>query len=180
MKNFYNRGRNFSQKHFYTINSSIVAKELRVVDKEGKQIGVLTREKALQVADEKESDLILIAPNASPPVAKIIDFKKFLYQEQKKQKEAKKGVKKSTTKDLKLSLFIAEADLNRLIERGKEFLNAGNQLRLNLTLKGREMGKKDIAMSLVYKFIHSLGDLNISKEPRIEGRVIRAVVAKKK
>jgi len=174
-----NRNRNFSKK-FYTINNNIVAKELRVIDEQGKQVGVISKDEALQLANSKDLDLILIAPGASPQVARLMDFKKFLYQEEKKQKEAKKGVKKSTTKDLKLSLFIASADLNRLIAKGQEFLNSGNQLRLNLSLKGREMGKKDMAMALVNKFIQSLGELNISKEPRIEGRVIRAVVARKK
>lgn len=177
MRNF-NRRR--TVKKFYTINQHITASQLRVIDSEGKQIGLLSREQALEEARQRELDLILIAPHSSPPVAKIIDFKKFLYQEQKKQKEAKKGVKRSTVKDIKFSLFIAEADLKRLVNKGKEFLKDGNQVRLNLTLKGREMGKREMAVTLVNKFISMLGELNISKEPRQEGRVIRAVVSKKK
>jgi len=176
--------RNFNRKRivrkFYTINHHITAPQLRVIDSEGKQVGLLSREQAIQEAQQRELDLILIAPHSSPPVAKIIDFKKFLYQEQKKQKEAKKGVKKSTVKDIKFSLFIAEADLQRLVNKGKEFLKDGNQVRLNLTLKGREMGKREMAIVLVNKFIGMLGELNISKEPRVEGRVVRAVVAHKK
>lgn len=176
--------RNFNRKRpprkFYTINQHITAPQLRVIDSEGKQVGLLSRQEALEAAQQRELDLILIAPHSHPPVAKIIDFKKFLYQEQKKQKEAKKGVKKSTTKDIKFSLFIAEADLQRLVDKGKEFLKEGNQVRLNLTLKGREMGKRDMAIALVTKFIGMLGEVNISKEPRQEGRVIRAVVSKKK
>ena len=151
-----------------------------MVDREGKQLGVLSKDEALKQAQEREEDLILIAPQATPPVAKIIDLKKFLYQEEKKQKEAKKGVKKSTTKDIKLSLFIAEADFNRLAEKGREFLADGNQLRVNIALKGREMGKRDMALEHARKFIGVLGDVTISKEPRIEGRVIRAVVSRKK
>lgn len=151
-----------------------------MVDAEGKQVGVLSKDEALKQAQELEMDLILIAPQAQPPVAKIIDLKKFLYQEEKKAKEAKKGVKKSTTKDIKLSLFIAEADYERLAEKGREFLADGNQLRVNLSLKGREMGKKDMALQKVKMFIVSLGDVTVSKEPRVEGRVIRAVVSRKK
>jgi len=176
--------RNFNRKRtvrkFYTINQHITAPQLRVIDSEGKQIGLLSTQEAQDEARQRELDLILIAPTSSPPVAKIIDFKKFLYQEQKKQKEAKKGVKKSTVKDIKFSLFIAEADLKRLVNKGQGFLKDGNQVRLNLTLKGREMGKREMAIALVNKFIGMLGELNISKEPKLEGRVVRAVVAHKK
>lgn len=169
-----------SHRKSYSINYQIQARELRVIDKEGKQVGILSNDEALGIAKERELDLILIAPKAVPPVARLMDFKKFLYQEEKKEKEAKKGTKKGVVKDIKLSLFIAVADLNRLIEKGKEFLNEGNQVRLNITLKGREMGKKDLGMELAYKVIKSLGELNVAKEPRIEGRVIRAVVTRKK
>lgn len=177
MRNF---NRNRTVRKHYTINQHITAPQLRVIDSEGKQIGLLSKEQAFEETQKRELDLILISPHSNPPVAKIIDFKKFLYQEQKKQKEAKKGVKRSTVKDIKFSLFIAEADLHRLVEKGKEFLNDGNQVRLNLTLKGREMGKRDMAITKVKNFITMLGEVNISKEPRQEGRVIRAVVAHKK
>lgn len=153
---------------------------MRVIDEQAKQIGVLSKVEALRQAQEAGKDLVLIAPKANPPVAKIIDFKKFLYQEEKKQKEAKRGIKKSVVKDLKLSLFIAPADLARLENRGKQFLDEGHQLRLNLTLKGRENAKRDMAFELIKKFIVSLGEVNIAREPKFEGRVLRAIVAKKK
>jgi translation initiation factor IF-3 len=151
-----------------------------VIDDQGKQVGVITRDEALRIAQEKGLDLVLIAPNAKPPVAKIIDFKKFLYQEQKKQQEAKKGIKKSTVKDIKLSLFIGPADFDRLVKKGLEFLKEGNQLRLNLTLRGREIVKKGMAFDLIKRYISLLGEVNVSREPKIEGRVIRTVLAKKK
>lgn len=177
MKNSFKRP---AARKFHTLNQNIQAPKLRVIDSEGRQIGVLSRDEAINKAQEQEVDLVLIAPQAQPPVAKIIDFKKFLYQEEKKLKEAKKGIKRSSTKDIKLSLFIAQGDLDRMIERGRDFLKDGNQLRLNLTLKGREMGKRDMGLNLIKKYIESLGEINISKEPRQEGRVIRAVVSKKK
>ncbi|MBI2051742.1 translation initiation factor IF-3 [Candidatus Roizmanbacteria bacterium] len=176
----FRRGKGGFQRKFYTINYKITAPQLRVVDAEGKQIGVMTREEALQKTEDEAQDLILIAPRATPPVAKLIDFKKFLYQEQKKEKEARKGIKKSIVKDIKLSLFIAPADFDRLIEKGKEFLHDGNQVRVNLALKGREMVKRDMGIRLVWKFIQNMGEVNVSKEPRLEGRVIRAVIARKK
>ncbi len=168
------------KRKYYTLNQRIEATELRVVDQEALQLGVMTRDDALKLAAERELDLVLIASTAKPPVAKLIDFKKFLYQEQKKAKEAKKGVKKSVVKDIKLSLFIAQGDLVRLEEKTKEFLKEGNQIRLNLTLKGREMSKKQMALDLLNRFIVSVGDVNVSKEPRLEGRVARAVIARKK
>ncbi|MDH7476553.1 MAG: translation initiation factor IF-3 [Microgenomates group bacterium] len=162
------------------MNHRIEAPTLRVVDEKGAQIGVMTKQEALNLASEKEVDLVLIAPKANPPVAKIIDFKKFLYQQEKKQKEARKGIKKGVVKDISFSLFIAQADLNRLINKAKEFLQEGNQVRLNLGLKGREISKKPMAFDLINKFISSLGEVNISKLPKLEGRVLRAVVARKK
>lgn len=171
------------QRHvgkFYQLNDRIEAETLRVVDAEGKLIGVISKSEAVQTARNQDLDLVLIAQHAKPPVAKIIDFKKFLYQEEKKTKEARKGVKKSIVKDLKLSLFVGQADLERFQTKAKEFLEEGSQVRLNLTLKGREMAKKDMGLELINKFITSLGEVNISKEPRLEGRVIRAVVARKK
>lgn len=176
------QNRNKKQQHrkYYQINYRIEADQLRVIDESGEQVGILSKKDALKQATETEKDLVLIAPTAKPPVARIIDFKKFLYQEEKKQKEAKKGVKKSFTKDIKLSLFIGAKDLERLVEKGKEFLEEGSQVRINLTLKGREVVKRDRGVQLVRDFIDQLGEVNVAKEPRVEGRVVRAVVSRKK
>ena len=168
------------RRKFYQLNFHIQAPQLRVIAQDGTQIGVLSKEEALQKAREMELDLVLIAPHAQPPVAKIIDFKKFLYQEEKKEKIAKKGVKKSVVKDIVLSLFIAQGDFERTVQKGLEFLAEGNQVRINLTLRGREIAKKDMAFQLMKRYIALLGDVNIPKEPRVEGRVVRAVVSKKK
>jgi len=151
-----------------------------VLDAKGEQIGVLSKQDALNKAAEMEADLVLIAPKAVPPVAKIIDFKKFLYQGEKKEKDARKGVKKGVVKDINLGLFIGQADLDRMERRSKEFLGEGHQVRINLLLRGREKAKRDMAFALVNKFIVSLGDVNISKPPKLEGKILRAVVAKKK
>ena len=175
----------FHKKHeknrrFFPLNENIFATNLRVIDLQNNQIGILTKEEALKKAYNEGVDLVLIAPNANPPVAKLIDFKKFLYQLEKKEKEAKKGVKKGVVKDIQLSLFIGPADLERLINKGKEFLEDGHQLRISLTLKGREIVKKQMAFDLINRFISQLGEINLSKPPRLEGRVIRTVLARKK
>jgi len=167
-------------RHFFFLNQNITASTLRVIDANNNQVGVLTKEEALKKAREDGVDLVLIAPNAHPPVAKLIDFQKFLYQLEKKEKEARKGVKKGVVKDIQLSLFIGPADLERLINKGKEFLEEGHQLRISLTLKGREIVKKPMAFDLINRFIYQLGEINLSKPPRLEGRVIRTVLARKK
>lgn len=172
--------RKFTPRKFYFINFRIEAPKLRVLDEKGEQIAVMSRQDALNKAQELSSDLVLIAPKAVPPVAKIIDFKKFLYQEEKKEKDAKKGVKKGVVKDINLGLFIGQADLERMKRRSVEFLGDGHQVRINLLLRGRENAKRDMAFALVNKFIVSLGEVNISKEPKLEGKIVRAVVAKKK
>ncbi len=168
------------KKKFYQINYQITAQTLRVLNDKGEQIGLLSKQEALNKAQTLGVDLVLIAPKANPPVAKLIEFSKFLYQEEKKEKEAKKGIKKSITKDINLGLFIAEADLIRLENKAKEFLADGNQVRVNLTLKGREIAKKNMAFELINKFLSHLGEINIAKPARLEGRVVRVVIAKKK
>lgn len=165
---------------FYFINNRINVPEMRVIDEKGEQVGVLSRQEAMELARTRELDLVLIAAKANPPVAKITDFKKFLYNQEKKLKEAKKGAKKSGVKDIQLSLFIGPADFERMVRKGKEFIDGGNQLRINLALRGREVVKRDMALIQVRKYIEQMGDINVSKEPRFEGRVVRAVLSKKK
>lgn len=169
-----------SKRRFFPLNENIFASTLRVIDASNNQLGILTKEEALNKAKQEGLDLVLIAPNVNPPVAKIIDFKKFLYQLEKKEKEGKKRIKKGVVKDVKLSLFIGQADLDRLINKGKEFLKQGHQLRISLTLKGREIFKKQMAFDLINRFIYQLGEINLSKPPQLEGRVIRTILARKK
>lgn len=183
MNNKFNRNfKNNFQKtgKYYFTNYKIEEQKLRVVASDGSLIGIISKDEALKMAQELGLDLVLIAKNATPPVAKITDFKKFLYEQEKKEKEAKKGAKKSTVKDVQISLFIGPADLQRIIDKTKEFLQDGNQVRLNLTLKGREVTRKDKALELANAFILNLGEVVVSKEPRLEGRVVRAVLTKKK
>lgn len=166
-------------KKRYLINYQISARELRVIDNEGKNLGIISKEEALRKAQDLGLDLVLIAPQAIPPVAKIIDFKKFLYQENKKERKSKSG-QKGGTKDINLGLFIAENDLQRLIKKGQEFIKNGFQLRLNLSLRGREITKKQRGFDIINRFINNLGEVKISKPPKLEGRVIRSVVVKSK
>ena len=165
---------------WYVKNEQIAATQLRVLDEKGTQIGILSRDEALQNARNQEKDLVMITNHAVPPVVKIIDFKKFLYQEEKKKQEAKKGIKKSTTKDIQLSVFIAQGDRDRLQKRAQEFLNDGFQVRVKLMLRGREMGKKEMAFEVINNFIASLEEANVSSPPKLQSRIIFAVLSRKK
>lgn len=165
----------------YILNERIQASPIRLIDDRGKQIGIVSREEALNLAKERGADLILITTHAQPPVVKLIEFSKFLYQENKKQKEAKKGIKKSIIKDIKLSLFIGKGDLERLTNKTRDFISEGYQVRIALVLRGRELGKKPMAFDLINQFIKSLEDIaTISTPPKIQGRIIMAVVTKRK
>lgn len=177
-KPFVRRGANYP--HRYLLNERIEASLIRLIDDRSKQIGVLSKEEALRLAREKGLDLVLISHHANPPVVKLIDFNKFLYQEKKKQQEAKKGSKKSVIKDIKLSLFIGRGDLERLIKKTRAFIEQGHQVRLGLLLKGREMGKKQMGLELVHQFIKSVGDVAVAIQPRLQGRVVIAVIGRKK
>ena len=125
------------QDRRYRINQQIFASPLRVLDLEGKQIGILSKDEALRIAREQELDLVEIAPAAKPPVVKIIDFNKFLYQLEKKKREEKRKAKASETKELRLGPFMSDNDLQVVIRRGREFLDDGDKVRLVVKFKGR-------------------------------------------
>lgn len=168
------------KKPRYITNEHIRGETLRVIDETGKQIGLLTRDQAFKFAQEKEVDLVLIAPGVTPPVVKAIDVKKHAYNEEKKKKEGKRGVKKSQTKDIKFSLFISDNDKERLRKKSEDFLVEGHQVRLRIPLRGREMAKKPMAFEAMKKFIDSIEQARPASEPRFQGRVLTAIISRKK
>ena len=166
---------------FYRINQYIQAKEVRVVDEKGKMLGVLPIFNAIQKAKELEGDLIEVAPNASPPVCKIINFKKFKYLEAKKEQEEKKGQKGGDLKEVMFSPFIAKNDLNIRIKRIKEFLGEGNKIKIRIRFSGRELGKKDFGYKIVDQVLTELGDLaNKEGEPKFMGKELFLILSPNK
>lgn len=123
--------------------------------------------------------MVLVAEKANPPVAKIIDYHKYLYQLKKKQKEAKQRSKKSVVKDIRISLFMGENDKKRFIEKAKEFLNEGFQVKFNLVLIGRQRERKEKAIESLREIAEKVENSKIVKEPKIEGNVARMILAKK-
>lgn len=165
----------------YITNERIRGDQFRLIDAMGEQVGLVTRDEALAYAKEREVDLILIAAHADPLVVKAIDLHKFLYQEEKKNKDGKKGQKKGGTKDVQLSLFIGKGDWDRLLHKAQEFLNEGFQVRIRLRIKtGREFGKIDMIIARVKEFIAALGEVTVAAEPKMQGKVCTAVVVRKK
>mgnify|MGYP001562095789 CR=1 FL=1 len=162
----------------YRINQWIFASPLRVLDAEGKQIGVLSKQEALQLAQDQELDLVEVAPAAKPPVARIIDYNKFLYQLEKKKREEKKKAKVSETKEIRLGPFMSENDLQTRIRQGREFLENGDKLRLVVKFKGRQITHPEFGKEIIGKLFDSLKDISkVDREPKFEGRQMVAILS---
>lgn len=165
-------------KKFYRTNDRIFAHTLRVIDAEGRQIGIITKVEALAKAAELGMDLVEIAPQAQPPVAKIIDFNKFLYQEAKKKQEEKRKAKVSETKEIRLSPFISDNDLQVMVRRGREFLEDGDKVRIALKFRGRQITHPEFGKEVMSKFIESLSDISkVDREAHFEGNQLVALLS---
>lgn len=162
---------------FYRVNGQIFANQLRVLDLEGKQIGVLSKHEALAKAHELELDLVEIASNAKPPVAKIIDFNKFLYQQAKKKQEEKKKAKATETKEVRLGPFMQGHDLDVMTQRTKGFLENSDKVRLVVKFTGRQIAHPEFGKQVLDKIVQTVSDISkIEKEPRMEGRQLVTIL----
>jgi translation initiation factor IF-3 len=170
-----------TQEKRYRINGRIFASPLRVLDNENKQVGVLSKDEALKLAQEQELDLVEIAPTAKPPVAKLIDFNKFLYQQAKKKQEEKKKAKSSETKEIRLGPFMSDNDLQVMVRRGREFLEDGDKIRLVVRFRGRQITRSEFGRQVIQKVVDSLKDISkIDREPKFEGRQMVAMLSAEK
>lgn len=166
---------------FYRINQQIQAQKIRVLDEQNKQVGVFERGDALSKATEFGLDLVEIAPTANPPVCKIIDFKKFRYLEEKKNRESKKKAKASGTKELWLGPFMSENDLKVRIERGKKFLTDGFKLRLAVKFAGRQITHPEFGWQTLNKVLKELGELvKVERPPKFEGKILAITLSARK
>lgn len=170
-----------TRSKFYRINYQIAAAQVRLISEKGNQIGIKDKLDALKLAQAEGKDLVEIAPNAKPPVVKIIDFKKFKYLEAKKDRESRKKVKNVTIKEIRLSPFMGEHDLHTRLSQGREFLKEGNQLKITVPFRGREITKKEFGMEVIKKALAGLSEISrVIKEPHFEGRVLVAILAPQK
>lgn len=160
-------------KRFYRLNYNIQAPEVRVLNEEGKQIGVFTKEEALRRAKELGVDLVEIAALAKPPVCKLIDYKKFKYQESKREREIKKKAKEVTLKELRLRPFIGDHDFQVRVNRGKEFLSDGDRLKVVVAFFGREITRKEFGFEVTKRFSAAVSDIAVmERPPKFEGKTL--------
>ena len=167
------------QGKYYRINFNIPGGEMLVVDSAGEKLGVMSKDQALQKAREAGLDLVEIAPMARPPVAKIIEFQKFKYEEGKKEQAAKKHAKEVELKEIWLTPRIAEHDLQTRLRRVEEFIGENNKVMFRVKFKGREMAHVDIGFDLLKRVMDILGDkVGIERDAKLEGRSITLIIGR--
>lgn len=154
------------------INEEIRDKEVRLVDSDGAQLGVVSLKFALDLAEEKKLDLVKIAPTAKPPVCKIIDYSKFRFEQTKKEKEARKKQKSFDVKEIRLSPNIDTHDINFKIKKAHEFLRDGDKVKVSIRFRyGREMGRTKAAEQIMIDFAGSCAEFGVmEKPPKMESK----------
>ncbi len=164
----------------HRINNKIDSREVRLIDAEGNNVGVVPTRQALIMAEEAELDLVEISPDAKPPVAKILDFGKFKFQEQKKANEARKKQRVIEIKELKLRPMIDDHDYETKMKAAKRFFDEGDKVKVTLRFKGREMDHQELGHKLLARVKVDTAEIaKVEMEPRFEGRQIIMILAPK-
>ena len=159
------------------MNGAIRASQLRVIDADGKQLGIISRSEALQLAEEQGLDLVEISPNADPPVVKIVDWGKYNYQRTKQLQKNRKSAKSLEMKQIRFGLKIGEHDLNIKLDKVNKFLEAGHKVKITLFYRGREQAHREIGFQLAQKVIDQLGDtIVVDQQPQLAGKQLSFVI----
>lgn len=159
------------------INEQIRARELRVVGDSGEQIGIKSLEDALTIAESFELDLVLISPNAKPPVARIMDYGKYRYEQQKKEKEQRKSQKTVSLKEVRLSPSIDEHDYQTKLRQAVKFLEKGDKVKVSIRFRGRAITHKDLGRDVIMDFIDDTKEIAVVESyPKMEGRSMFAIL----
>jgi len=162
------------------INEEIRDKELRIIGSDGEQLGIMSLEDALELANEKKLDLVNISPNANPPVCKILDYGKYRYEMQKREKEARKKQRITQVKEIRLSTFIEDHDINVKAHTASKFLKDGDKVKVSLRFRGREKDYASRGLEVMQKFSENIAEFGtVEKKPEFEGRSLIMVVAPK-
>ena len=159
------------------INEAIDVREVRVVDAEGQPLGIMSSREALRLAYDKDMDLVLIAPQAQPPVCKIMDYGKYCFEKQKREKEAKKKQQTVELKEIQISYRIDTHDYETKLNQARKFLSSGNKVRVVMKFRGREMSHMAMGRDILEKFLadtHEVGSCD--KKPVLEGRFMSMVI----
>jgi translation initiation factor IF-3 len=167
-----------SAKQFIRINERIRVREVRVIDENGEQLGILAPFEALKIARERGLDLVEISPNAVPPVCRIQDYGKFLYEKDKSERAARKKQKVITIKEVKFSVTVDEHDYQTKKNQAVRFLNDGDKVKASLRFKGRQMAHRDLGYNIINRLIKDIGDTGVVEfMPRMEGNTLHAIIA---
>ncbi|MDJ0508436.1 MAG: translation initiation factor IF-3 [Crocosphaera sp.] len=163
------------------INERIRFPEIRVIDSDGAQLGIITPEEALNVAQERELDLVLVSETAKPPVCRIMDYGKYKFEQEKKAREAKKKQHTADVKEVKMRYKIDEHDYQVRVNQAKRFLKSGDKVKATITFRGREIQHANLAQELLSRMAADLKDLaEIQQAPKREGRNMMMLMSPKK
>ena len=167
-----------SAKTFIRINDRIRAREIRVIDENGEQLGILTVFDALKIAREHGLDLVEVSPNAVPPVCRIQDYGRFLYEKEKSDRAAKKKQKIILVKEVKFSVTVDEHDYQTKKKQAIRFLTDGDKVKASLRFRGRQMAHRELGYNIINRLILDIGDAGIVEfMPRMEGTTLHAIIA---
>ena len=170
----------FYIKQELPINGQIRAKEVQLIGDQGEKVGVISLREALEKAEEKNLDLVLVAPNANPPVCKIMNYGKYKFEQAKREKEAKKKQKTLEVKELRVTPNIEEHDFGFKSKNARKFLEDGNKVKITVRFRGREVNNSRAGEVVLEKFIDVLSDISVvEKKPKLEGRNMFIILAKK-
>lgn len=163
------------------INEQIDAKEIRVIGADGEQLGIMSTEQALRMAYNDGLDLVMMTGNSTPPVCKIMNFGKFRFEREKKEKEAKKKQQVVELKEIQLSCRIEAHDFETKLKHAHKFLSSGNKVRVVLRFKGREMSHQDLGAEIMERFRVACEELGtVDKKPVLDGRMLSMVISPNK
>ena len=170
----------FFIKQELPINGQIRAREVQVIGENGEKLGVLNLRDALEIVEEKKLDLVLVAPNAKPPVCKIMNYGKYKFEQAKKEKEAKKKQKTLEIKEIRITPNIEEHDFGFKAKNARKFIEGGNKLKITVRFRGREINNSKMGETVLNKFIDELSDIAVvEKKPKLEGKNMFIILAKK-
>lgn len=162
------------------VNDGIRAREVRLIGADGDQLGVKSRDEALKLADDADLDLVLVAPKAKPPVAKILDYGKYRFEQQKKDRESRKKQKVVSVKEVRLSPVIDVNDFNTKLKNARKFLAKGEKVRVSIRFKGRAITHKDIGRQVLDRMAEETADVaTVEQKPKMDGRSMFLMLAPK-
>ncbi|MGD0158146.1 MAG: translation initiation factor IF-3 [Terracidiphilus sp.] len=167
-----------SAKSFIRINDRIRAREIRVIDENGEQLGILQPFEALRIARERGLDLVEVSPSAVPPVCRIQDYGRFLYEKEKSERAARKRQKVITVKEVKFSVTVDEHDYQTKKNQAVRFLSEGDKVKASLRFRGRQMAHRELGYKIINRLIQDIGEAGVVEfMPRMEGTILHAILA---